>query len=72
MPLYTPEVMRFHDSLVELAEAGSKIGLVSAMAIANPNGASKEVRLQIGKEVDEMVVNLTRLHAKLVQIGQRD
>lgn len=71
MPLYTPEVMRFHDSLVELAEAGSKIGLAAAMAIANPDGASDEVRFQIGKEVDDMVDNLLRLQTKLEQIGQR-
>ena len=72
MPLYTPEVMRFNDSLVELAEAGSKIGFAAAMAIANPGGVSDEVRFQIGKEVDDMTASLGRLHIKLVQIGQRD
>lgn len=71
MPHITPEIMRFSEKLVELAEAGSKIGLAAAMAIANPAGASDEVRFQIGREVDDMTASLGRLQAKLEQIGQR-
>lgn len=72
MPLYTPHVMRFNDSLVKLAEAGSKIGFASAMAIANPDGASDEVRFQTGAEIDKMVANLNRLRVQLEKIGQRN
>ncbi|MEK7547245.1 MAG: hypothetical protein AAB536_03660 [Patescibacteria group bacterium] len=64
--------MRFNDSLTKLAEVGSKICLAAARAIANPGGASDEVRLQVGIEIDKTVENLRSLQVELEQIGQKN
>ncbi len=72
MPRYTPEIMRFHNKLVKLAETSSRMSLAAAMVIANPGGASYEKRNRLDLEVDAVLVNMHHLLHRLEEIGQRD
>ncbi len=63
---------KFNDKLIELVGAGSKIGLVAAMAMANPDGINEIGRSIIADQVKGTIENLRQLQASLEIIGKKN
>ncbi|HUX35598.1 MAG TPA: hypothetical protein VMV71_01030 [Candidatus Paceibacterota bacterium] len=66
-----PSVERFHEKLIKLAGAGSRIGLAAASAMANSCGMSEITRSVISDQLDGTIKKMDHLANALERIGQK-
>lgn len=70
MPLNS-SVDLFHEKLIRLADAGAKIGLAAASAMANPDGCSHTMMGMANEEIDDVIRDMRHLTDTLHRIGQK-